>query len=109
MNASHHPEAAIQSRPTHEQVAGLLHRYPGVSEEEAKAILAFLRKGRHLDVGILTADDRLKPQLDSFVEDHAKHLRLGFGEVSAVLAGIAGFLGACWIAWEFIKPAALTI
>jgi hypothetical protein len=92
-----------------EQVADLLCRYPHVSDGEAKAILTFLRKGQHLDVGILTGDERLKPHLDSFVADHAKHFRLGFGEGSAVVAAIAAFLGICWLIWEAVKPAALTV
>jgi hypothetical protein len=78
-----------------------------VSEEESKAILNFLRNGRHLDVGILTTDRKLKPQLDSFMEEHAGHFRLGFGEGAAVVAAIAGFLAVCWLVWEVVKPAAI--
>ena len=95
------------SKLTREQTADLLYSYPHVSDDEAKAILTFLRKGRHLDVGILTGDERLKPYLDRFTADHAKHFRLGFGEASAVVAGIAAFLAICWLIWEAVKPATL--
>jgi hypothetical protein len=88
-----------------EQVAELLHRYPHVSDAEAKLILTFLRKGRHLDVGMLTADARLKPNLDIFMKDHAKQLGVGFGEAAAVVAAITGFLAACWVIWEIVNPA----
>ena len=94
---------------TREQASDLLVRYPRVSEDEAKLILTFLRKGRHLDVGMLTADDSLKRQLDSFTADHAKQLRVSVGEASAVVAAIAGFLALCWLVWEMIKPAALVV
>src|SRR3954447_16506620 len=99
MNA-HSPTTSL----TRDQAADLLYRYPHVSEAEAKAILTFLRKGCHLDVGMLTADDRLKPQLDSFMEEHGKHLRVGFGETAALIAGILGFLALCWLVWEAVKP-----
>jgi len=94
----------VTPRLTREQVAHLLCRYPDVSPREAKLILGFLRKGRQLDVGILTADDQLKPQLDSFMTDHAGHFRVSFGEVSVVTAAIAGFLAVCWLIWEAVKP-----
>lgn len=94
---------AILSR---DETAELLFRYPDVSDSEAKHILTFLRKGRHLDVGILTADERLKPMLDSFMHDHEKHFRLGFGETTAVVSAIIGFLLACWVVVEVVVPAA---
>jgi len=107
MNAySSHGPAAPQARLTREQAADLLDRYPRVSDREAKLILAFLRNGRHLDVGMLSADQSLKPQLDRFMADHAKHFRVGFGEASAVIGAIAGFLGFCWLIWELVKPMA---
>ena len=106
MNAYQPPQDLGGSTLTRDQVADLLQRYPRVSDAEAKAILAFLRKGRHLDVGMLTADEQLKPQLDRFMDDHGKHLRVGVGETSAVIAGIAVFLGFCWLIWEVVKPVA---
>jgi hypothetical protein len=108
MSDKHRHQGSEPPKLTREQAADLLYRYPHVSDAEAKAILAFLRRGRHLDVGILTADEQLKPQLDSFMDDHAKHFRIGFGEGSAVVAAIAGFLTVCWLVWEAVKPATLT-
>ena len=96
-------------RLSRDQAADLLFRYPHVSDSEAKLILGFLRNGRHLDVGILTADEKLKPQLDSFMADHSKHFRIGLGEGSAVVGAIAAFLTVCWLVWEAVKPAALAV
>jgi len=108
MNAHTHDRAPAQ-RMTREQAKDLLQRYPSVSESESRQILAFLRKGRHLDVGLVTADEALKPQLDHFMADHANHFRVSFGETSAVVAAIGAFLVACWLIWEAVKPAALSV
>ena len=102
------PQAAT-SILTREEAAGLIARYPHISEAEIRMVLAFLRKGRHLDLGILTADDALKPQLDSFTADHAKYLRVSVREASAVVTAILGFLALCWLVWEAVKPAALAV
>ena len=98
-----------QPQLTREQAADLIARYPHVTEHEAKLILGFLRKGRHLDVGIVSADETLKPQLDRFRADHSKHLRIGLGEGSVAIAVIAAFLAGCWLIWETVKPAALAV
>ena len=109
MTVQNHPDrgqAAILSR---EAASDLLERYPRVSADEAKLLVHFLRKGRHLDVGILTGDEKLKPHLDMFMADHARHFRVGVGETSAAVAAIAAFLAMCWVVWETIKPAALAV
>ena len=95
------------SRASRPQI--FLYRYPHVSEAEENAILTFLRKGRHLDVGILTADEQLKPQLDSFMRDHAKYFRVGIVEGSALVAAIGGLLAICWLIWKAVEPAALAV
>ena len=109
MNAYSRPEVEPPARLTRGQAADLLERYPRVSDAEARLIVDFLRKGRHLDVCIITADEALKPQLDSFMADHSKHFRIGLGEGSAVVAAIAAFLTVCWLVWEAVKPAALAV
>ncbi len=108
MNAHARHEEARAVREARLEIADLVRRYPQVSDPEAKRILRFLRTGRHLDVGMLTADETLKPQLDRFMADHAKDLRVGFWEGTAVIAAIAGFLVLCWLVWEAVRPAALT-
>ena len=83
-----------------EQVADLLSRYPQVSDQEAHQILNFLRTGRHLDVGLLTSNDRLRPKLDAFVEDHKAHFRVKWTEGAAVLGGIIAVFVIFWLLWE---------
>ena len=87
-------------RATRERVARLLSRYPGISEQDVQQVVEFLRTGRHLDIGLLTADAELRPKLDAFVDEHKKQLGLTFGEVSAVAILIAAFLFVCWLIWS---------
>jgi hypothetical protein len=83
-----------------ERISGLLSRYPELSEQETREILDFLRTGRHLDVGLLTSDEALRPKLDAFMEEHKSHFRLGFGEGTLVTGAIVALIVLLWIAWE---------
>ena len=60
-----------------ERVEHLLGRYPDINLEESAEILRFLKKGPLLEVGLLSSDERLKPRLDRFRSDHARHFALG--------------------------------
>jgi hypothetical protein len=90
-----------------ERASELLARYPRVSEDEAGEILQFLRAGRHLDIGLLSSDDRLRPKLDSFMHDHKAHFRVSWREVVAVLAGIVVMLITAWLIWAAFADAAV--
>jgi len=109
MNAPTRHEDVRAVRHARHDISSLLSRYPRVSGAETRRIIAFLRDGRHLDIGILTADEALKPQLDRFMADHAGHFRLGLRDTAKALAVIAAILAFCWLLWEAIKPAALTV
>jgi hypothetical protein len=89
---------------TRERVAALLGRYPDVSKDENRAILDFMKAGRHLDIGLLTSNESLRPKLDAFMEDHKKHFRVSFGEAAAVIAMIAAFVLVVWLSWELRSP-----
>ena len=105
MTAHARREEARALRLTRQQVADLLSRYPGVSADEMESIRNFLRTGRHLDIGMLTADERLKPQLDAFMKEHGKHFRVGAYETVALVAAIVGLLALFWLVWEALRPA----
>ena len=83
-----------------ERVAALIARYPKVSKNENREILEFMKEGRHLEIGLLTSDEKLQPNLDAFMKDHQKHFRVSFGEAAAVIAMIAAFLLAAWLFCE---------
>lgn len=87
-------------RADRERVTDLLSRYPKVTDDESAEILTFLRTGRHLDVGLLTSDQRLKPNLDSFMEDHKSHFQVKWGEAALVIAAIAALIALFWLVWE---------
>lgn len=84
----------------------MLGRYPHVSDKDRKEILAFMKEGRHLDIGMLTANDNLRPQLDAFMDDHKRHFRIGVADVARLLAVFAAVALVCWLLWELVRPAA---
>jgi hypothetical protein len=95
-----HPEEVRALRLDRERVSDLLARYPSVSDGESHEILSFLRNGRHLDIGLLTSNRRLRPKLDAFMADHKAHFRIGIGEGTAVIGGILLILALLWLVWE---------
>lgn len=103
--SSHAPriDSANHDPAERERIAKLLQRYPKIGEDEVTEVISFLRKGPHLDVGMLTGDERLKPKLDAFMADHRRHFTLRAGEVAAVVAGIIGMLLLLWAIWEALR------
>lgn len=83
-----------------ERIAGLIGRYPTISADETSEVLSFLRNARHLDVGLLTSNHRLKPKLDAFMEEHKGHFQVSILEAVAAIAAIAALLFGLWLAWE---------
>ena len=81
-----------------DRIAGLIGRYPTISADETSEVLGFLRNGRHLDIGLLTSNERLKPKLDAFMEEHKAHFRISFLESSAAIAAIAALIYGLWLA-----------
>ena len=100
----HHVGKAGQVRRTKSQrLADLVSRYPGVTEAEAQEIVTFMRTGRHLDIGLLTADYAIRPKLDAFMEDHKADFRVKWWEGATVTGGIAVVLIAFWLLWEMLS------
>jgi hypothetical protein len=93
-----HDELLARS-PGRERASALIARYPHVSEEETQEILRFMRSGRHVDVILLSNDNRLRSQLDGFMSDYRPHLR-GWGEGMAVIVGIFVLMVAMFFAFE---------
>jgi hypothetical protein len=91
-------------RSSRQQTAELLGRYPDISEAERAEIVSFMRTGRHIDIGLLTSNDALRPKIDAFMADHKKDMRLGSSEIVTVVAAVVAFLALCWLVWEAIAP-----
>jgi hypothetical protein len=85
------------------RVTELLARYPDVSVDEARAILNFLRTGRHFDVGLLITNSRLKPNLDAFLKDHRSHFEVEPGRAEAVVGIVVLFLFVLWAFWAVLN------
>ena len=87
-------------RTTRDRAASLLTRYPRLSRDETGEVLHFLKTARHLDVGLLSADDAIRPRLDAFMDDHKKDLSATLGEAGWIAGLILAFLVLCWLIWE---------
>ncbi|HKX91705.1 MAG TPA: hypothetical protein VJM15_04685 [Sphingomicrobium sp.] len=92
-------EEVRAQRSSRERVAHLLSRYPHVSDGDRDAILSFLKGARHLEIGLLSANDNVGPQLDAFMSDHKSHFGPSWLEASAVAGGIAALLAILWLIW----------
>ena len=92
-----------------ERASELLARYPRISEEEAGEVLRFLRTGRHLEIGLLSREDGLRPNLDSFMKDHEAHFRADWREGAAIFGGILVLLVTAWLIWAALAEAALAL
>lgn len=100
MNARTSHEEIKAMRTTRDRAASLLTRYPGLSKDESKEVLRFLKTARHLDVGLLSSDDSIRPRLDAFMDDHKKHLSVTAAEAGWAIGLILSFLALCWVVWE---------
>jgi hypothetical protein len=100
---SQHINALAAGPAERERIAKLLSHYPEVNDGDTAQIISFLKKGPHLDVGMLTGDESLKPKLQAFMSEHKQHFRLKISEVIAVTSGIVGALLILWLVWEAIR------
>ena len=102
-----HVEEVRAVRSTRERIAELVGRYPHVSDKDRREILSFMRNGRHLDIGLLTSNDKLRPKLDRFMRDHRRHFQIDLIDIVRVLAVLTAALMVCWLLWELVRPASL--
>jgi hypothetical protein len=66
-------------------------------------MVTFMRSGRHVDIILLSHDDRLRPKLDAFMRDHKRQLRANWGEGFAVIAGLLALMLALWVILEALN------
>lgn len=79
-----HSGAAASAQAT--RAEDIFRRYPNIGGAEAKEAVTFLKKGKHLDIGLVTGIPDLKPNIDAFRAEHARSLRLGIAEIAAFTA-----------------------
>ena len=81
---------------------------PKFPTQDRKEILVFMKEGRHLDIGLLTADDNVRPQLDAFdTADHKRHFKLNVLDMLRALAVVGAVLIVCRLIWELFMPVSL--
>lgn len=78
------------------QVTEVLMRYPSVSSREVEQVVHFLMTGKHLDIGLLTTDERVRRNLDRFMADHKHRLRVKWYEAATVVIILTLPLAAIW-------------
>ena len=102
-----HIEEVRAVRLSREHVAELLGRYPHVSDRDRREILSFMRHGRHLDIGLLTSSEKLRPKLDRFMRDHRRHFQIDLIDIARMLAVITAAVMVGWLLWELVRPASM--
>lgn len=60
----------------------IFRRYPDIDAAEVKEAVTFLKKGRHLDIGLVTGTTDIKDKVEAFRQEHARALGLGWVEVT---------------------------
>lgn len=92
------------TRPVDDQRMGrieaLLRRYPGLTDDEMGELLLFFRKGPALEVGLLTGNEELRPQLDRFRAENARALSIGARELAIIAVLIVIVLAVVALLWD---------
>lgn len=96
---SPHIEEVRAVRSTRERIADILSRYPHLSPQDRDEVLRFMKEARHLEVGLLTSNEQVRPKLDAFMEEHRSHFAPSWGEIAAVVAALVGLLAVLWLIW----------
>ena len=84
-------------RTDRERVTDALLRYPSISSIEVEQVVRFLKTGRHLDIGLLTSDERVRRNLDRFMEEHQDRFRLKWHEAGTVTILFILLLTGLWL------------
>ena len=63
-----------------------------------------MKEARHLEVGLLTANDNVRPQLDAFMKDHKRHFQLDPFDVLRAVTVVGAIVMVCWLLWELVMP-----
>lgn len=104
MNATTSALEARAIRGSRERVAEIIARHPRLSDEETSHVIHFLKNARHLEIGLLSANQAIRPKLDAFIEEHKRHFQVSVWEATVVSGAIIAFLLACWLFWEVAGP-----
>ena len=105
----HVGKIAPAQRANSERIAELASRYPGITEDEAKEIVRFLRTGRHPDVSRSSISVRLTPNRDAVVGERWTQFRANSREGAAVAGAVLVLLITAWLIWAAFAEAAAAL
>lgn len=81
-----------------ERIEALLQKYPDISDSESEEIFHFLRSAPHLEVGLLTAREGVRANLDAFRRRYRKKLGLSLKDyVTFLLVTALPLALFCWL------------
>lgn len=78
-----HPQSAAAMR--RDEAAGLIRRYPNLSETELARLINLYREFSALDTALTLSDHELAPNLDRFSADHRSKIRTPFRQYAALI------------------------
>jgi hypothetical protein len=79
------------------EIEALLMRYPNLSEQELATLINQFPHIKILDLGLMTADERLAGRLDAFHRDHGRKLKMPISSLVAFLAvPTIALIGLLW-------------
>ncbi|MGK6354300.1 hypothetical protein ACMGDH_03620 [Sphingomonas sp. DT-207] len=84
-----------------EHMAGLLARYPAVSDEERDTLVAFLTRGPLIERGTLMGRSGMREQFDLLKRSHRREFGMSLQGLLVVLGLIAALIGAGVLLWDF--------
>jgi len=83
-----------------ERMADLFRLYPDIGDAEKAELLLFLRRGRQIEIGMVSARDGIAERLSRFRHDHGEHFRLRPYQILGFILLVVGPLTA--LAWACI-------
>lgn len=84
-----------------ERMAGLLARYPALSEEEAEALVAFLARGPLIERGMVLGRPGMADQFALLKRDRGRGFGMSRTGLLVIATLVAVLVAACALLWDF--------
>jgi len=99
LHAVHGDRQVLWSSP--QRISELISQYPRLSGDEVHEVQNFIRTGRYLDILLLTSNDKLRPKIDAFMDEHGD-LFSRQPDVAAVAGTIILASFVLWAIWTAV-------
>ena len=84
-----------------ERMAGLLARYPALSEEETETLVAFLARGPLIERGTVLGRPGMADRFALLKRDRARGFGMSRTGLLVIAAIVAALVAACALLWDF--------